>query len=303
MNGTQDIYDLTAPPSRVRHVNTPVGNADAPLRLVTPSGPLANANRRPDQAPGFGRGPSNLPGTDTVADRSRGRTLAALAARVSEISRRHRGPAARRCPTGWPALDALLGGGLAGASVHEFVARKEAAAVCTVALQAAARAAGSQRWLVYIDLAGDLYAPGVAQLGVPLGRMLVVRPERAADALGACEQSLQCRAVAAVVLPLRRPLEPQTSRRLQLAAERGGGLGLLLCAPGHVGHSFAAGRLQFDPLIDGPGPPRMRITVLKQREGPAGGSVVVELTDAADSVPAPAVPGDAAGVAGCSAIA
>jgi protein ImuA len=141
-----------------------------------------------------------------------------------------------------------------------------------------------------------LYPPGVAQLGVPLGRLAVVRTSRPADALWACEQMLRCQAVAAVVLPLRT-LDGYTSRRLQLAAETGGSLGLLVRGDEHGEPTFAASRVRLEPLVGPAGGRCMRVTVLKIREGRPREPFVVELPDAADAVPAHAVPADGAGAA------
>ena len=105
----------------------------------------------------------------------------------------------------------------------------------------------STKWVFYIDTAGDFYPPAVVQLGLPLERLLVIRTKRNADALWICEQTLRCKAVAAVVLPIRT-IDAYVSRRLQLAAETGGGLGFLLRSDARRGHTFAATRLQIDPL-------------------------------------------------------
>jgi hypothetical protein len=180
------------------------------------------------------------------------------------------------------------------AAVHELVEAKEGAAAWSVALRAATQAAGRNKWVFCIDTQQELYPPAVAQLGVPLERLMVVRTPRPADALWVCEQALRCRAVAAVVLPLRA-IDAYASRRLQLAAEAGGSLGLLICRDQQDGHTFAASRLRLEPLVGPAGSRRMLITVLKLREGWPCEPFVVELSDAADFVPAPAVPVDRAG--------
>jgi hypothetical protein len=133
----------------------------------------------------------------------------------------------------------------------------------------------------YIDTTGDFYPPGAAQLGLPLDRLLVIRTLRTADALWVCEQALRCQAIAAVVLPIRS-IDAYVSRRLQLAAEKGGGLGFLLRSEPRGGHTFAATRLRLDPLpnkdpipqcvgdgvLDSLVPTcRLRITLLKLRDG------------------------------------
>jgi protein ImuA len=195
-------------------------------------------------------------------------------------------------------LDAALGGGFTTAAVHELIAAQEGVAAHSVALRTAAHAAGRTKWIFYIDSGQDLYPPGAAQVGVPLGRLVVVRAWHPVDALWVCEQTLRCPAVAAVVLPLRT-IDAYTSRRLQLAAEAGGGLGLLIREDAGSGHTFAASRLRFDPLPGPAGVRRMLVTVLKLREGRPCEPLVVEWPDAANSMPAHAVSADRAGPTRC----
>lgn len=184
--------------------------------------------------------------------------LAALAERVRQLQATRR-PALKPCPTGLTKLDAALGGGFARGCIHELLAPAEGAPARSLALWAAARCVlggpeprqaeipGSRKWVFYLDTVGDFYPPGAAQFGLPLKHLLVVRTPRTADALWVCEQTLRCKVVAAVVLPIRT-VDPYVSRRLQLAAETGGGLGFLLRPENRSGHTFAATRLRIDPL-------------------------------------------------------
>jgi hypothetical protein len=132
-------------------------------------------------------------------------------------------------------------------------------------------------WIFYIDTLGWLYPPGAAQLGVPLERLIVLRGVHGAAALWAAEQVLRCRAVAAMILPVQQ-LDATAARRLQLAAEHGGGLGLLLRrqAEGVAGATFAATRLRFDSLPMPTSEPHTRVTVLKQRDGRCGEPIVID---------------------------
>jgi protein ImuA len=145
----------------------------------------------------------------------------------------------------------------------------------------------------------ELYPPGLQQLGTPLGRLLVIRTHHALDLLWACEQALRCRAIGAVIAKPER-LDAYSSRRLQLAAETGGGLALLLRDAATMGRqpTFAASRLQFDPVTNEWSPGResagrrMQVTVLKLREAAPGATTIMELPDATHHVPASAVPVD-----------
>jgi protein ImuA len=198
-----------------------------------------------------------------------------------------------RCSTGFAALDAALGGGLARGAVHELLAEPGAAAH-TLALRAAAGAAGANKWILYVDLPGEFYPPALVRLGVPLGRLIVVRAAQTADALWIAEQTLMCQALAAVVLPVRK-LAAQASRRLQLAAESGGSLGLVVRDDDAHEPTFAATRLRLVPRAGPRGTLCVQVTVLKLREGRPGGEIVLELSDAPHSVHASAVSVDRAG--------
>ena len=81
--------------------------------------------------------------------------------------------------------------------------------------------------IVVVDRQREFYPPGAAAIGIDLSRVVVVRPPDQAGALWAFEQALRCRGVQIALLPLG-PLDDHASRRLQLAAEEGGGMGLLI---------------------------------------------------------------------------
>ncbi len=81
-------------------------------------------------------------------------------------------------------------------------------------------------WLVWIAPPHEPYAPALAQQGIELGRLLVVRPGSATEALWAAEQALGSGVCAAVLLWLKGT-DDRWLRRLKLAAEAGGALGVL----------------------------------------------------------------------------
>lgn len=83
------------------------------------------------------------------------------------------------------------------------------------------------KYLVILDRDRQFYAPGVAAMGVPLERLIVLQPSSESDAIWGMDQALRNSAVGAVVAWVHR-LEDRVARRLQLATEHGGGLGVLL---------------------------------------------------------------------------
>jgi hypothetical protein len=133
--------------------------------------------------------------------------------------------------TGCSAIDAWLpGDGLHPATLTEWVAAHESVAAGSLAILAAAHRLRQidDRPLVVVDPEGTVYPPAVSALGVPVERLIWLRPSNAAEALWATDQALRCGAVAAVWANLPMRLQDRDGRRLQLAAETGRTPGLLV---------------------------------------------------------------------------
>ena len=170
---------------------------------------------------------------------------------------------AARFSLGLPALDAVLGGGLARAALHEIRAaesRDEPAAsgfalalVARLFAQKDAAAGDTMKKppgrpldrapdILWISEAGSrreagaLYAPGLAALGLDPGRIVEVAARRPDEALWAFEAGLSCAGLAAVICQLRQPHERgpgkafdlAATRRLSLKARENGVCGLLV---------------------------------------------------------------------------
>ncbi len=122
-------------------------------------------------------------------------------------------------------------GGLPLAALHEVLAAEPwqagAALGFAALLLARAEAARPGRSLLWIAPEPDAYPPGLARFGLSPAALILVRASRPADALWAAEEALRCPAVAAALVLGPNP-DLTAARRLQLAAETGGGLGLLL---------------------------------------------------------------------------
>ena len=207
--------------------------------------------------------------------------------RQIEASRRAANPDA--LSTGFDALDQLLPGpGLPWGTLTEWLNECEGGGALTLALAIAAKAVRRGGAFVMIDGANEFYPPAAAQLGIPLDRMLVVHPDNARTALWAWEQALRCEGVAAT-LGWIAELSDRPFRRLQLAAETGGGLGFLLRPPAcRATPSWAAARLSVTPR-PGRGPlyapsRRLRIALLHGGSEQGGAFVEVELCHEADDV-------------------
>jgi protein ImuA len=138
--------------------------------------------------------------------------------------------------------------------------------------------------VVWSDPKSELYPPAVAALGIPLDRLFLIHPTNDADQIWAIAECLRCPGVAAVVaaLPERRArgqafLSRVEARRLQLAAEQGGGVGLLLRTAGkHSAEHAAATRWLVQPTQGEKHVQRWRIQLLFGHGGQVGQSIILE---------------------------
>lgn len=147
-----------------------------------------------------------------------------------------RGPARIALGADKLALDAILGGGLRRGALHEIVAAgaRDEAAAAGFALSLAIRCAGGRAliWIVQ-DRAGWEtglpYRPGFMAHGLDADQLVLVRTRDAAATLWATEEALRS-GVAAVITELWRArcYDLAASRRLLLAARRGGTMSLLV---------------------------------------------------------------------------
>jgi protein ImuA len=129
-----------------------------------------------------------------------------------------------------------------------------------------------------VDQSRSFYPPAAANLGID-SNTIFVRPVRNPDQLWALNQSLGCEGVGAV-LSWPDKLNDRAFRSLQLAAETGGAVGLFVRPLAVRGHpSWSELQLLVEPL---PAPDRirrLRVHVIRCRNGHAGASVDLELDD------------------------
>jgi protein ImuA len=159
--------------------------------------------------------------------------LAALRQRVRAIETGGRAQAA--VSLGDAALDAALpDGGLARAALHEAQpeAYLDGPAALGFLFALAVRTAGPAGEVIWVRGAGGFdfgapYAPGLTSLGLDPGRVLLVETVKTQDALWAAEEAARTPG-AAVLVELGAALDLVAARRLQLAAETGGGALFLL---------------------------------------------------------------------------
>jgi hypothetical protein len=183
-------------------------------------------------------------------------------ARVWKLKDASAAPARPVWSTGSSSLDARLpGGGWPTASLIEVLLDETGLGEvqlflpALVACQRSTPDSSEAPWLVWIAPPHEPYAPALAQQGIELGRLLVVRPSTATEALWAAEQALSSGVCAAVLLWLKGT-DDRWLRRLKLAAEAGGSLGVLFrparhrfeSSPANLRLSFSRG--EHEPRVD-----------------------------------------------------
>ncbi len=185
----------------------------------------------------------------------------------------------RSAPTlgsGYAALDEHLpGGGWPVGAVTELLSDTAGIGELGLLLPALSRLARSGRYIAWIAPPYLPYAPALAQRDVPLERVLVIQATGVQEAQWAAEQALRCPAIGAV-LGWCAHIVDRNVRRLQLAAETGGSLGILhRPARDERQSSPAALRLRLQATSAG-----LVLEIRKARGGRAGFTVHLGDTDA-----------------------
>ncbi len=194
---------------------------------------------------------SFLPTTDCI---DRRRRLEALRVRVGRLEASgHAAPVVMPAtPLGEAAIDAALpGGGLRLAALHEIAGLAASGFTAALAGRVSRVRCGLAVWCQHrrrVHDEGRLYGPGLARFGWDTERLVVVDGDDDTEVLWAMEEALRSPAVAVAVAEVER-VDLFATRRLQLAAEAGGGAGLLLrsVAPA-IEPSAALTRWQVRPL-------------------------------------------------------
>src|SRR5205085_2689076 len=124
--------------------------------------------------------------------------------------------------TGFHEWDAMApSDGLSCGAVHELIWDPAHPQPRFVALMLA-RAALEQhrRAIIWCDPHHELYPPAILSMGVPVDRLLLLRPQNAVDELWALTECLRSRGVAAIIAS-PPAMSRVWARRFQLAAEQG----------------------------------------------------------------------------------
>lgn len=176
-------------------------------------------------------------------------------------------------PTGFAELDEQLpGGGWVRGALTEILLEREGIGELRLLLPALARISAQSEWQAWVSPPHVPYAPALSVAGVNLKRLLVVRPQTAADGWWSAEQALRSGACSAVLAWLSTPDEKRM-RRLQLGAESGRAWGVLFrSASAAQERSTAALRLRLEATANG-----LAVHILKRRGGQVSKPVLLNL--------------------------
>ena len=214
------------------------------------------------------------------------------------------------CSTGIAALDALLPAQIFRAGMLvEWIVAGEGSGAARLALPMACESLKNGGVLVVIDERREFYPPAAVRLGLDLGRTIVVRPRNHQETIWTLEQALRCSGVAATISWIEQ-LPDRLFRRLQLAAEHGARLGLLMRPPeARLTTTWADLRWLVQPVqappeqtpsasclplrepndvlssgLSATSGRRLRVELLHCREGIPGGAVYLEIDDETGAV-------------------
>jgi protein ImuA len=132
--------------------------------------------------------------------------------------------------SGCSAIDRYLpNGGYACGSMVELIRNdpRTGTGVLSLALMMAKPAMANGKYLVIVDPLKQVYPPALQAMGIPLERLIALQPENPSDIVWGIDQAMRCSAVGAVICEMNA-LDDRIARRFQLAAEQGGGLGILV---------------------------------------------------------------------------
>jgi hypothetical protein len=208
--------------------------------------------------------------------------LASLRRSIEHAQRAPKAGADELVSSGCRELDqALPAGGFVPGTLIEWLASGPGSAASMLSLLVARQACLRGGAVVVLDRAGQFYPPAAAAWGIDLERLILIRAANSPDELWALDQALRCAAVSAVWVVLDK-LDARSFRRVQLAAEVGGGLGLLVRPVRVRGQpTWSDMQILVEPL---PGHPssdpharRTRVQVVRCRGHHGGNAIEMEI--------------------------
>jgi protein ImuA len=222
-------FAAEAPPASTTKKKTVQRPTNIPSRLTlapSPAPALANHSANPTPSPLdilsqlrrdtkciLKHSPATLVASAAAVD--------SLAMDPSAMGRPTATPSKSTISTGSTTLDRWLPqGGLPVDGITQYIADGDGSAAGSLSLIAAANR--SQGPIVVVARSNQFYPPSAAAMGIPLDRLIWVRPTSRRDTVWSIDQSLRCRSIACVWAVVDERLDPRDARRIQLAAETGG---------------------------------------------------------------------------------
>ncbi len=172
-------------------------------------------------------------------------------------------------------------GGYESGTIIEYLQNTAGSGATTLAMSAAREAlAVTDRFCIVVDWRQQFYPPAAAAMGLDLKRIIIVRPTTLADRLWAIDQALRSPSIVAVIAEIEQ-LDDHAARRLQLAAESGGGLGLLIRSSQRQHPSWAEIQWLVRPLVQSANAPMahrpLQLELLRVRGGQHGSRVNIQV--------------------------
>lgn len=180
--------------------------------------------------------------------------------------------------TGSTALDELLPcGGVRRGGMIEWIGCTPASGAGTLALIAARHVCASNQTFLVIDSRRQISPAALANLGLDLAKILIVRPQTKQEAWWACEEALRCKAIGLVWADIEQA-SATVLRRLQLAAEESCGVGFLLRPAAALRHSaWADARLLVRSVPSCSASPRYQVESVYSHGRALRNNVVVQI--------------------------
>jgi protein ImuA len=192
----------------------------------------------------------------------------------------------RSFTTNLPALDQLApSGSFVCGAVHEILCdpRHGSPKFFAAILARSAMQAGGA--LVWCDPKEEIYPPALVAAGIPIERLYLLRPKSLADELWSIAECMRCAGVAATIAAIRpgrgrEAFSRTQARRMQLAAERGGGVGIFIRATGRTGDGSdiyaAATRWLIEPAAGEHTVQRWKIQLIHGHGGRLNQAIILE---------------------------
>ncbi len=177
--------------------------------------------------------------------------------------------------TGLETIDALTETHLARGSVHEFLSSDSNA--LSVAALFARTTALERKTVVCFDPYRVMYSPELAARGIHADCTMILSPRSPRDEVWAIAECLRCKGVSAVIAAPPR-LTRVEARRLQLAAEQGGSVGIFMRPVGLASACYsAATRWLVEPAPGDQFTQRWNVRLLHGHGRFVGQSVILEV--------------------------